>query len=149
MTTRRSNGAKKVAIPVSAPAPREDQAVDEFVGVMGELKAVIKAENDFLSRGLPATLLDTTQLKGRLSHRYAALGDTVVESARGQILSDPALHEKLLKASAELRSLSEANRSLLSDALAASQRRIEAVMKAVRACDGRRASPGFSVVKAD
>ncbi len=115
--------------------PADDAAVSDFVGVMGRLRAVIEEENDFLSRGMPATLLDTTRSKGALSSEFGARGAALVTSAGGQILSDPALHEQLVKASAELRALSAENRVLLDKALAASRRRIDAVMAAVRACE--------------
>ena len=113
----------------------DSRAITEFVGVMGKLRAVIEAENAFLSDGLPATLLDTTTLKGALSNEYAQRSNDLVDAAKGQILSDPVLHDKLVKAGAELCALSEENRYLLTKALSATRRRVEAVMDAVRACE--------------
>ncbi len=117
------------------PAAGNKAAVSDFVGVMGKLRAVIEEENDFLSRGMPATLLDTTRSKGALSDELGARGAELVTGAGGEILSDPALHEQLIKASAELRALTAENRQLLDKALAASRRRIDAVMAAVRAAE--------------
>ena len=112
-----------------------EAVVSEFVGVMGKLRAVIEEENAILNSGLPATLLLTTERKGVLSQEYDVLGGELVGRARGQILSDPALQEKLLTATAQLCALSEENRDLLDRALAASRRRIDAVMDAVRASE--------------
>jgi hypothetical protein len=107
----------------------------EFVGVMGKLKAIIETENDFLNRGLPATLLATTVRKGALSREYAQLGTELVDEAVDHILRDPGLHGKLLAAGAELQALSAENRDLLERALTATRRRVDAVMQAVRDCD--------------
>ncbi len=128
-------GTPKNQMPGSVQKGGDDRVLNEFVGVMGKLRAVIEAENDFLSRGMPATLLDTTTLKGQLSQEYALRSSDLVGDAKGQILSDPALHDKLVRAGAELCALSEENRHLLTKALRATSRRVDAVMDAVRACE--------------
>lgn len=119
-----------------------EAVVDDFVGVMRRLRTLFEEENDLLSRGMPATILGTTARKGQLSEEYALLGDEVAHGARRQILSDPSLHEKLVKAGVELRALSEENRQLLANALVATRRRVDAVMEAVRAVDNEDAEQG-------
>jgi hypothetical protein len=116
-------------------------AVSEFVGVLGELKAVIAEENDLLSNGLPASLLETIPLKERLSAKYGALGNELVDQSAGQILSDAALQEKLLSATAQLVAMTEENRDLMCQALAATRRRVDNVMEAIRACEDAPANP--------
>jgi hypothetical protein len=127
----------------------DNSKVSDFVGVLGELQAIIEEENDFLSRGLPATLLDTTELKGRLSQEYAQLGNELVDGAATHMISNPELHGKLLEASAQLFALTEENRKLLCDALAATRRRVDMVMDAVRASvdDEQQKSTTLSLIK--
>jgi hypothetical protein len=110
-------------------------AVSEFVGVMGELKALIAEENDLLTQGLPASMLGTKGQKEQLSAKYGALGNDLVDHSAGQILSDAALQEKLLAATTQLLAMTEENRQLLSNALAATRRRVDKVMDAIRICE--------------
>ena len=108
-------------------------ALDNFVGVMGKLKAIIENENEFLERGLPATLLATTKRKSVLSREYGALGTEMLDRAVDQLLADPELQVKLVAAGAELQAMTTENRALLEKAVFASRRRVNAVMDAVRA----------------
>ena len=108
-------------------------ALENFVGVMGKLKAIIENENEFLERGLPATLLATTKRKSVLSREYGALSNEVLDTAVDQLLADPELQVKLVAAGAELQAMTTENRALLERAVSASRRRIDAVMEAVRA----------------
>jgi hypothetical protein len=105
-----------------------------FVGVMDKLKAIIETENEFLERGLPATLLATTKRKGVLSREYGALSAELIDQAVEHLLLDPILPVKLAAAGAELQAMSAENRQLLENAVAASKRRVDSVMAAVRAC---------------
>ncbi len=104
-------------------------ALDNFVGVMGKLKAIIENENDFLERGL----LATTKRKSVLSREYGALSTELLDSSVEQLLSDPELQVKLVAAGAELQAMTTENRALLQKAVSASRRRVDAVMEAVRA----------------
>ena len=110
-----------------------NDALENFVGVMGKLKAIIENENDFLERGLPATLLATTKRKSVLSREYGMLSNEVLDVAVDQLLADPELQVKLVAAGAELQAMTKENRSLLERAVKASRRRVDAVMDAVRA----------------
>jgi len=105
----------------------------EFVGVMDKLKAIIETENEFLERGLPATLLATTKRKSTLSRQYGALSSELVDRAVDQLMADPALPAKLAAAGAELQAMTAENRELLERAVAATRRRVDSVMEAVRA----------------
>jgi hypothetical protein len=105
----------------------------EFVGVMDKLKAIIETENEFLERGLPATLLATTKRKNILSREYGALSAELLDHAAEQLMADPELPVKLVAAGAELQAMSTENRQLLERAVAATRRRVDSVMEAVRA----------------
>jgi flagellar biosynthesis/type III secretory pathway chaperone len=116
----------RTAVPFS-PAVFKD-----FVGVMDKLKAIIETENEFLERGLPATLLATTKRKNQLSRQYGALSGEVLDAAVNQLLADPELPGKLVAAGQELQQMGLENRYLLERAIAASRRRVDSVMEAVR-----------------
>ena len=105
----------------------------EFVGVMDKLKAIIETENEFLERGLPATLLATTKRKSLLSREYGTLSAELLDHKAEQLMADPALPVKLVAAGAELQAMSAENRELLERAVAATRRRVDSVMDAVRA----------------
>jgi hypothetical protein len=122
-------------------------AVDEFVGVLGELKALIAEENELLSQGLPASMLDTGAQKGQLSAKYGALGNNLVDRSAGQILSDAALQEKLLAATTQLFAMTEENRQLLCNALAATRRRVDNVMDAIRTCEDNQSPNGSAPLR--
>jgi flagellar biosynthesis/type III secretory pathway chaperone len=114
-------------------APVVSPVLKEFVGVMDKLKAIIETENEFLERGLPPALLATTKRKSILSREYSALSNELLDAAAEQLMNDPILPTKLAEAGAELQAMSTENRQLLEMAVAASKRRIDSVMDAVRA----------------
>lgn len=116
-------------------AGTQGSAVSEFVDVLDELKTLIAEENDLLNQGLPASMIETIDAKEQLSLKYGALGNDLVDRSGGQILSDDALREKLLQATAQLVAMTEENRQLLSNALAATRRRVDNVMEAIRTCE--------------
>jgi len=107
----------------------------DFVGVMDKLKAIIETENEFLERGLPATLLATTKRKSILSREYGALSNELLDQAAERLMQDPDLGAKLTAASAELQQMSTENRQLLERAISATRRRVDGVMDAVRAAE--------------
>ena len=107
----------------------------DFVGVMDKLKAIIETENEFLERGLPATLLATTKRKSILSREYGALSNELLDQAAERLMQDPDLGAKLVAAGAELQAMSTENRELLERAISATRRRVDGVMEAVRAAE--------------
>jgi hypothetical protein len=119
------------------------KTVNDLVGVMSKLKAVIEAENALLHRGMPASVLETMAAKGALTREYAQLGVAITSDAgsASDVLSDPSLHDMLIEAGASLCALTEENRALLAGALSATRRRVDAVMKAIRT-DGVRSDDG-------
>jgi len=114
----------------AAPTPT---VLKEFVGVMDKLKAIIETENEFLERGLPATLLATTKRKSLLSREYGALSAELLDQQAEALMADPALPVKLVAAGAELQAMSAENRELLERAVNATRRRVDSVMEAVKA----------------
>jgi len=114
-------------------SPASPAILEEFVGVMGKLKAIIENENDFLERGLPAALLATTRRKSTLSRQYGVLGQELLDAEVERLLNDPNLSATLLAAGAELQTMGEENRKLMQRAVRATKRRVDAVMEAVKA----------------
>jgi flagellar biosynthesis/type III secretory pathway chaperone len=114
----------------AAPTPA---ILKEFVGVMDKLKAIIETENEFLERGMPATLLATTKRKSILSREYGALSAELLDQQAEALMADPALPVKLVAAGAELQAMSAENRDLLERAVNATRRRVDSVMEAVKA----------------
>jgi flagellar biosynthesis/type III secretory pathway chaperone len=130
-------------------APVVPPVLKEFVGVMDKLKAIIETENEFLERGLPPALLATTKRKSILSREYSALSNELLDIAAEQLMNDPVLPVKLAEAGAELQAMSTENRQLLEMAVAASKRRIDSVMEAVRASEGPDAADSDMVFTPD
>lgn len=114
-------------------APVGPMVLKEFVGVIDKLRTIIEIENEFLERGLPAGLLATTRRKSLLSREYDALSNELIEQAVDHLLADPTLPGKLVAAGSELQAMGAENRQLVQRALAATRRRVDGVMEAVRA----------------
>jgi flagellar biosynthesis/type III secretory pathway chaperone len=128
--------------PPRKTAVQQDLVVSEFEGVADELKALIAEENDLLSQGFPVSVLGTIAQKDELSAKYGALGNDLVDHSSVQILSDSALQEKLLETTTQLLAMTEENRQLLCNALAATRRRVDNVMEAIRNHEDDAPSPG-------
>lgn len=107
----------------------------EYVGVMDELKSLILEENNLLGRGLPASSLTSRERTEELSEAFAFLNDGLLDDLGTQPISDPDVARKLREAGARLEHLSSENASLLNGALAATQRRILAVIEAALGAD--------------
>lgn len=109
--------------------------VETLLDLMGELRGVIEAENDFLRRGMPAALSQLNDTKETLSDRYTELSQSVLAAHADEIIGDPVLCQQLLGAGQELRQLTAENMQRLTAAMAATRSRIDAVMAAVRVHD--------------
>jgi hypothetical protein len=68
-----------------------------------------------------------------LSREYSALSGELLDTVAEQLMADPALPVKLVAAGAELQAMSAENRELLERAVAATRRRVDGIMDAVRA----------------
>lgn len=117
-----------------AEKPRtDDQTVTGLLETMDELADVLAIENDFLDRGLPAALSEVAARKSELADEYRDACEEVLSSHRDELQSRPELMERLASAGTELHCLTHENMARLEVALAATQRRIDAVMAAVQA----------------
>jgi flagellar biosynthesis/type III secretory pathway chaperone len=115
--------------------PTNLAAISELLDVMSELKDVLVTENDLLERGLPAGLSEVADRKVQLSEEYAELSQEVLVRHAAELVADPDLNKRLLATGQELRALTAENMQRLDDALAATRRRIDSVMSAIRQFD--------------
>jgi len=110
----------------------DDAAVEAMIALLGELIEVIEAENRLLDRGLPASISNFVDRKTRLS---GAFEDCVadVKSQKVQIARvTPARREQLIERTRLLGAITGENLERLRLAMDASQRRINAIMTAIR-----------------
>ncbi|MDR3476230.1 MAG: hypothetical protein P4M09_31685 [Devosia sp.] len=113
-------------------AQEADQQVGEILGVLNALIALIEAENLELARGMPASLASTLAEKTRLS---ASLEGWVSAIKTGSITLAPAsdgLRRELVERSTLLTEVMKVNTTRILAAMEATQRRISAIMRAVR-----------------
>lgn len=114
----------------------KDVDLDELMEVVSELIEVMRQENDFLRAGMPAALSE-------LGARKEALTRKLIERGRfggaegGPDANETASRRHLLAAGNALKDLTRENMLLLEGAMSASRRRIESVMRAIHAHEGR------------
>ena len=104
----------------------------DLLNIMMLLSNLIRAENDHLRSGLPATLFALRDRKQELADDYAEIGEQVMATHRELIAADAEIHKRLVDATFELRALTDENRHLLEGALIATRRRIEAIVATIR-----------------
>lgn len=126
MNTTRATSSMTASTPVKAATPKD---LLEIIGLLTEL---LRAENDHLRNGFPATLFQLRDRKQELADDYAEIGEEVMATHREMIAADPSIQKRLVDASFELRALTEENMHLLEGALAATRRRIEAVVSTIK-----------------
>jgi hypothetical protein len=118
------------------PACIPDTDLDRLLEVVRELTAVMRRENEFLRSGMPAALSTISDRKEQLTVclqelTRGATGLAAVDDA--EVL---ALKRHLAASGTALNSLTRENMQLLEGAMSASRRRIESVMRAIRAHEG-------------
>lgn len=116
----------------AASQPAADPAVSALIGLVDELIAVIADENRALAMGAPASASQLIARKQRLS---VALANSVAGVEDRRILiarASPPLQKRLRDRSAVLAPLVEENVAGLKSALAATRRRVDAIMRAIR-----------------
>ncbi|ABD86443.1 flagellar protein FlgN [Rhodopseudomonas palustris] len=108
------------------------QRIEELVALIDALIEVVREENAALAIGLPASQSRHTELKSKLAGRFEAWVAEV--SARRVRLHSPdkALQERFMNRIETLRLSMDENVIRLRAAIEASQRRIDAVMAAIR-----------------
>ena len=106
---------------------------DRLLSVVAELTTVMVEENAALAEGLPACVSANIDRKLELSDNYDELYAELADKQADILASDPEFAHKLMNAVVELRQATAENLTRLDAAMAASRRRVEAVMRAVRA----------------
>jgi mevalonate kinase len=112
--------------------PSPDAAARALLALLDEMIVVIAEENDLLAAGIPGSTSHVVARKRELAETFsrwiAALrsGDIVLARA------DRALHTRLVEKNEVLRRQMEANVGSLRASMAATRRRIDAIMRAIR-----------------
>lgn len=120
-----------VAEPQSA-----DALVDTLLSLIAELTAIMAEENGLLAAGLPAAVAGTAGRKMQLSDRFDHLWARCAGSRRAALAADQETARRLVRAVAGLRKVANENVGRLDAALAASRRRIDTAMMALRSESG-------------
>lgn len=114
-----------------ASMPPRAVTLDNLFDVMALLKTLIQAENEHLRRGMPAPLFADQERKRRLAEDYSALSEAFMAMHDGRVIADPVRQRRLVDSAFELRALTEENMRLLEGAMAATRRRIEAILASI------------------
>jgi hypothetical protein len=124
------------AEPELRPPPSGERMVVALLDVMLDLAELIRAENALLARGQPTSLAGMTQRKLALSGEFSGLQKIVLHRHKRVIAENAVLRRRLKEVGRELDALARENLERLEATMAASRRRIESVMAAVRGHHG-------------
>jgi len=132
----------------SQPSPGPDADVEEILGLLDALLAVIGEENRQLAGGLPASLSQAVSEKSRL----AVSLEGIMAAIRAQTITiadaAPLLQLRLTDRSNLLSLAMAENTTRLRSAIEATRRRVDAVMSAIRedaSCAGVYQADGLRV----
>jgi hypothetical protein len=113
-------------------ASEVDAAVTAAIALIDELVEVLSDENKTLSRGFPASLVDTTARKNELGGAFEQWVAAVREQRINLGAANDGLRDKMIARSQILHVAVDENISRLRAAIDASHRRLDAVLRAVR-----------------
>lgn len=116
------------------------QTAEALLETVQELSEVIAEENLMLAAGYPAGLGQTSERKTALAAEYAELWQDLGRDGAAALAADPEFGRILMAAVAQLRQTTGENLTRLEAAMAASRRRVEAVLEALRD-DARETGP--------
>lgn len=120
-------------VPQHLPDPRPArQLAEALLETVTELSEIIAEENRVLASGFPAGLVATTERKTELAAEYAELWEDLGPEGASQLAQDPEFGRTLMAAVVSLRQATQENVTRLEAAMAASRRRVEAVLDALR-----------------
>jgi hypothetical protein len=125
-----------LAEPDLRPPQSGERTVVALLDVMLDLAALIRSENALLARGQPAALAGMTQRKLALSGEFSGLQKIVLHRHKRVIAANAVLRRRLEEVGRELDGLARENLERLEATMAASRRRIESVMAAIRGHHG-------------
>lgn len=109
-----------------------DAVVARVIGVVDELIVLIEDENRNLARGLPASLSGSAERKNALATGLEVWVAHVERHRVCAAVADAALRERLVERVGVLRVAMDENIARLKQAIAASRRRVDAIMRAIR-----------------
>jgi hypothetical protein len=109
-----------------------DEGAKTLIALIDDLIAVVTEENVELSKGLPASRLKQVDEKNRLAAVFEQRVAACVTQAASLNVKDRMLREQLMGKIGDLRTAMDENLLRLRAAIEASNRRIEAVMQAIR-----------------
>lgn len=115
-----------------APASNADLSIAKVVALVDELIAVVEEENRNLARGMPASLSNSTARKTALAEDVERWAMHVQRHDLGRAAADRTMRDRLFEQVRRLGTVMDENVSRLRQAIAASHRRVDAIMQAVR-----------------
>ncbi|NVO16630.1 MAG: flagellar protein FlgN [Rhodoplanes sp.] len=120
------------SIESGAPASSADMSVAKVTTLIDELIALVEQENRNLARGMPAKLSASTARKTALAEDIERWALHVQRHRLGETVGDVGLRERLVERIRTLNTVMDENVTRLRQAIAASQRRVDAIMRAIR-----------------
>ncbi|MFD2184254.1 flagellar protein FlgN [Rhodoplanes azumiensis] len=121
-----------LSVESDAPVSSANHSVARVVALVEELIAVVEEENRALARGLPASLSNSTARKTALAEDVERWVMHVRRYDLGSAATDRRQRERLVERARRLKLVMDENVERLRAAIAASQRRVDAIMQAVR-----------------
>jgi hypothetical protein len=118
--------------PSSADPGQSTIAIERLIMLIDELLAVVGEENHVLATGFPASLSKQTARKNELADQFDRWVKEVAAQPFSIRVCAPDLQGTLMARLARLRTIMDENIDRLRAAMEASQRRVEAVMMAIR-----------------
>jgi hypothetical protein len=106
--------------------------VEDLIALIDELIAITGQENTLLAKGWPASQLIPFKRKAELAELFQPWAAAVASQPSAIFTSDKALHAVLIERLNALQTIMTENITSLRAAIEASQRRINAVMMAIR-----------------
>jgi hypothetical protein len=121
--------------------------IEDLLSLLDELIEVTKYENELLLAGWPASQLIPFQRKAELAEQFQPWAVAAAKSPAAIFTADRKLYDRLIERLNELQALTTENVLNLRAAIEASQRRINAVMAAIReqiAADAQYSANGYA-----
>ncbi|MBK5960023.1 hypothetical protein CCR97_17690 [Rhodoplanes elegans] len=115
-----------------APVSNADHSVARVVTLVDELITIVEEENRALARGLPASLSNSTARKTALAEDVERWAMHLRRHDLGSAATDRGQRERLVERVRRLTVVMDENVTRLRAAITASQRRVDAIMRAVR-----------------
>ncbi|BAR98657.1 flagellar protein FlgN [Blastochloris viridis] len=109
-----------------------DAAVTDAITLIDQLVEVLVSENKTLSRGFPASLIDTTARKNELGEAFEQWVAAVRNQRIDLTAANDELRDEMISRSHTLHAAVDENINRLRGAIDASRRRLDAVLRAVR-----------------